>query len=277
MKKLSVLLLPLFFALCVYSVHAQVSITPTAVFLDSNSKIASMYIANPASEAVEVQLSFEFAYPDSDDDGRVSLNYDDPEAEERYSLQPYLRAFPNTFVLQPNQRQTIRLLARMPNDLPDATYWTRMRISSSQLSPPIGEVAGDVVSAQVGFQIDQVIAVLVHHGDVNTGLTIHGVETDQSEDDRLVIRTDVERSGNAPFIGSLHTRIFDTNDNLVAEKQTPLSIYFQNTRRVEFDTNGWESGQYTAEITFESSRNDVRSQHLNQIDPVTETVSVTID
>jgi len=106
MKILKAPLLTLLLSMVFLSAQAQVTISPTAVFLDRNSKVGSFYVSNPSNSAVEVRLAFEFAYPTTDDNGRVFLNYEDEEAEQNYSLEPHLRAFPTTFVLQPDQRQT---------------------------------------------------------------------------------------------------------------------------------------------------------------------------
>jgi hypothetical protein len=269
-------LLALIIAFAAQSVTAQVTISPTAVFLDKNSKVGSFYVSNPSGNAVEVRLSFEFAYPTTDEDGRIYLNYEDTAAEERFSLEPYLRAFPTTFVLQPNQRQTIRLVGRIPQNSDSGMYWTRMRVSSNQLTPPIGEVAEGQVAAQVSFQIDQVTAVLAQHGDAMTELTIHSSNA-RVEDNRLVILTDIERSGNSPFIGSVRTRILNSNNVEVDSRRSSTSVYFRNNQRVEFDTSNWPSGQYTAETTFESSRNDISSQNLIQIPDVSDRTTFRIE
>jgi len=258
------------------SAQAQVTISPTAVFLDKNSKVGSFYVSNPSNSAVEVRLGFEFAYPTTDEDGRVFLNYEDEEAQERFSLVPHLRAFPTTFVLQPNERQTIRLVGRIPQNSDPGMYWTRMRVSSNQLTPPIGEVAEGQVSAQVSFQIDQVTAVLVQHGDAQTGLEIHNTQA-SIENDRLILLSDVERTGNSPFIGSVQTRIFDSNGQEVDSRRSSTSVYFRNNQRVEFDSSNWSVGQYTAETTFESQRNDISSQNLLQIPEVSERTTFTIE
>lgn len=276
MKKLSFILLPLLFLAFTGKITAQVTISPTAVFLDKNSKVGNFYVSNPSQNAVEVRISFEFAYPSTNEEGRVSLNYNDPEAEEKFALEPHLRAFPTTFVLQPNQRQTVRLVSRLPNDSDPGMYWTRMRVSSNQLTPPIGEVADGEVSAQVSFQIDQVTAVLVQHGNATTGLNIHASEA-SIEQNRLVILTDVERMGNAPFIGSVRTRILNGRGNEVDSRRSSTSVYFRNNQRVEFDASGWPPGEYTVETIFESSRNDISSQNLLQITDVSEQTTFRIE
>ncbi|MEX2600572.1 MAG: hypothetical protein WD355_02920 [Balneolaceae bacterium] len=257
-------------------VSAQVTISPTAVFLDSNSKVGSLFVANPTSNPIEIQLGFEFAYPRTNENGSIVIYYEDEEAEEKFSLVPYLRAFPTTFTLQPNQRQTIRLLANMPADSENALYWTRMRISSSQLTPPIGEVAEGELATQVTMQIDQVIPVLVHHGETNTGLTIHDTSFVQNESQGQIF-LDVERSGNSPFIGRAVYRITDSSGSVMVDDMNSTSVYFRNNHRIQFDISDWPAGEYRAEITFESARSDIRPTFLAQIEPVSETVTFTIN
>lgn len=268
-RRLTTLLLHfIVFTAISFSLKAQVTISPTAVFLDSNSKVGSFFVSNPSNNAVEVRLSFEFAYPATDETGRVFLNYDNTEAEQLYSLQPHLRAFPTTFVLEPGARQTIRLIGRLPQTTDPGMYWTRMRVSSNQVTPPIGEVAEGQVAAQVSFQIDQVTAVLVHHGAVTTGLEIHQSQANV-EEGRLIVLTDVERTGNAPFIGSVRTQLLGLGNSQVDERRSSTSVYFRNNQRVEFDVSALSPGTYTAVTTFESSRNDISSQNLIQIPDVT--------
>lgn len=276
MKILQASLLTVLLSMVFLSAQAQVTISPTAVFLDRNSKVGSFYVSNPSNSAVEVRLAFEFAYPATDENGRVFLNYEDDEAEQRYSLAPHLRAFPTTFVLQPDQRQTIRLVGRIPQNSDPGMYWTRMRISSNQLTPPIGEVAEGEVAAQVSFQIDQVTSVLVQHGNAGTGLSIHSSNA-SINDGRLIVLTDVERTGNAPFIGSVRSRVLDANNQEVDSRRSSTSVYFRNNQRVEFDASNWPAGQYTVETIFESSRNDISSQNLIQIPDVSSRTTFTIE
>jgi hypothetical protein len=262
--------------LIVQASFAQVTISPTQVFLDPNTKVGNFYVSNPSGSAVEVRLAFEFAYPMTDENGNISFNYDDADTETQRSLVPYLRAFPTTFVLQPDQRQTIRLVGRLPNDLGDGLFWSRMRVSSSQLTPPIGEATDGGVTAQVSFQFDQVTAVFVQNGNSATGLTIHGTEASKA-DGRLTILTDVERTGNSPFLGSVRTRILDNANNVVDERRSSTSVYFRNKQRVEFDAVNLSPGTYTIETTFESQRNDISSQNLLQIPNVTDRTTVRIE
>ena len=276
MRNFIVKIIWLFLLVLPLNAVAQVTISPTAVFLDRNSKVGTFYISNPSTSTVEVRISFEFAYPATDENGRVYLRYDDEEARELFSLEPHLRAFPTTFALEPNSRQTVRLVGRLPNNSDPGLYWTRMRVSSSQLTPPIGDVSEGAVAAQVSFQIDQVTAVLVHHGNVTTGLDVHQT-TVELENNNAIIFTDVERIGNSAFIGSVTTRVTNSNGQVVDQRRSSTSVYFRNLLRVEFDTSSWAADTYSVVTIFETTRNDVSTQNLIQLPDITSRTTFTLE
>ncbi|MFU8811905.1 MAG: hypothetical protein ACNA78_03000 [Balneolaceae bacterium] len=266
------------FLLCSATALAQVSISPTSVFLDRGTGVGTMFLSNPSDAPLEVQISFEFAYPQTNEQGEIEMNYDDEEARERFSLEPFLRAFPTTFILQPNERQTVRLIGRIPSDRDDGMYWTRMRISSSQLTPPVGDATEGGIRAQVAFQINQITAVFGTKGAVETGVTIHGSERyEDSEPGRLVVLTHAERTGNAPFLGRIYSQLVNANGTVVAENQSTGTVYFENRHRTEFDISSLPSGTYTVRTTFETQRSDVSSRHLVQAPPVSSELTVQID
>lgn len=276
MKKITFILSLALISLATNKVHGQVSFSPTIVFLDNQTNVGSFFVSNPGNSAVEVRISFEFAYSQTDEYGNRSFNYDDSEAEERYSLKPYLRAFPTTFVLQPDERQTVRLVGRLPSNLNDGRYWARMRISSNQVTPPIGEVDEGQVTAQIGFQIDQVTSIYAQHGNANTGLQVHSSKA-ELQDNRAIILTDVERTGNSPFLGSFRTRLLSSNNEEIVSRRSSTTVYFRNTVRSEFDASNLPAGEYTVETTFESQRNDISSHNLLQINPIIKRTTLTIE
>ncbi|REL24079.1 hypothetical protein DYD21_19920 [Rhodohalobacter sp. SW132] len=270
-----IFLLLIFFFFQSGEAPAQVTISPTAVFLDPGSNVGSFYVSNPSETPVEVQLSFEFAYPQTDSLGNVTLNYIDEDSEDRYSLKPYIRAFPTTFMLDSGQRQTVRLIGQIPINKPDGVHWTRMRVSSSQLSPSVGETDDTLVSAQIAFQIDQVTAVFARKGATSTGLQINGTEILNS-DDKITVLTNVNRTGNAPFIGSVQNVIRNEDGEIVEQRKSSTSVYFNNHHRAIFNTENWPAGEYLIETKFISERSDIPSRNLVQSIPVSEKTHFTI-
>lgn len=254
---------------------AQVTFSPTAVFLESGSSVGTFYVSNPSDLPVEVNLSFEFAYPHSNSEGVLTLNYDDERAAEKYSLVPYLKAFPTQFRLQPNQRQTIRIAGRVPGSKDDGLHWSRMRISSKQLQNSSNEAETTAVSAQVNFQVDQVTAVFSRKGSITTGLTIHDMEVSIS-DNKLTVLTAVQRHGNSPYIGTSITRIFNSEDEAVMERKRSTSIYFHATHKSEILIDTLPKGEYYVVTEFQTNRVDIPSRHLPKSEPVSDLKQFTI-
>lgn len=255
--------------------NAQVTFSPTAVFLESGSSVGTFYVSNPSDLRVEVNLSFEFAYPHSNSDGELSLNYDDESASKKYSLVPYIKAFPTQFLLQPNQRQTIRIAGRVPGSKEDGLHWSRMRISSKQLQNSSNDAETTAVSAQVNFQVDQVTAVFSRKGSISTGLNIKDMETSVAGD-KLTVLTAVQRSGNSPYIGTSITKIFNSEDEAVIERKRSTSIYFEATHKSEILIDTLPGGEYYVVTEFQTNRVDIPSRHLPQSEPVSEVSHFTI-
>jgi len=268
MKSQITIFLYLLILFTVSTVQGQVTLSPTVIFLEPTSNVGTFYISNPSDVSLEVQLSFEFAYPQTDNKGNVYLNYDDSEASERFSLKPYVRAFPTKFMLKPFQRQTVRISGRIPGHKEDGLHWTRLRISSNQVSEPITSTENSGLNARVSLQINQITAVFAQKGSVNTALKVLGTNI-SIDNGRLSVLTDVKRTGNAPFIGSVFTRIYNEHDELVAEREAATSVYFKNTQKAEFEIDDWPDAEYYVEMEFRTERTDISSGHLIQTDPVT--------
>lgn len=138
-------------------VTAQVSIAPTSIFLDANG-IASLYITNPSDVPQEVNVDFVFGYPGNDEQGSLTMVYEDSVRAEEFGLGDRLRAFPRSFILAPLQQQTVRLQIRPDQSLPSGMYFTRVRITSNAQTPDIEQRTEEGVATQVNFRFDQVIA-----------------------------------------------------------------------------------------------------------------------
>ncbi len=56
---------------CWMHLSGQVSLLPTAVFIDESTGIASLEVINPTDQTQEVSISFSFAYLGSDLSGNL--------------------------------------------------------------------------------------------------------------------------------------------------------------------------------------------------------------
>ncbi len=257
-------------------VLAQVSIAPSTVFISDQTNIGTVYVSNRSDEPQEVSIEFAFGYPTSDENGNLIMTYDDQEAFERYAINNWVRAFPRSFVLGPRQQQTVRFQVRPQPQADDGVYWTRVKILANPQTPEI-DLATDEegIATRITFRFEQIIAAFYKKGNTTTGVNVKQVEV-RHDENRLMLLPHLQRTGNSPFIGSLTAKMYDTGGNLVKERQTTTTAYFEEIRRIELDTEGLEPGNYRVELTFETRRGDISPTDLVQAPPVTEVVNVRI-
>ena len=254
---------------------AQVTVAPSMLFIDAKSGIGNLYITNNSASPQEVSISFAFGYPDADSAGNGTMNYSDTIAAKTYSLNPIVHAFPRSFVLSAKQEQTVRLQVRTKNADKDVFLFTRVKITSNQKSADVGRKVSDSITAQISFKFDQILPVFYRKGNLSTGLTIHDVRT-VTKDNKLTVVADVERSGSAPFIGSVKAQLFSPANQEVALSEVTAAIYFRTKNKLELDLSKVVKGAHRLVVTFETKRSDVTEEDLLQSPPVTKEVTVNL-
>jgi hypothetical protein len=269
----SITVLMFFFG--VVSLYSQVALAPSALFIQGRTGIGNIYVTNPSASPQEVNVDFIFGYPGVDSVGNLTMIYQDSVAAKTYALNPFVKAYPRSFILQPKAQQTLRLQVRTNNSLRDAFLFTRIKVSSVQKSPDVEKKPTQTVSAQVSFKFEQILPVFYRKGNVNTGLTIHHVSTSLKEK-TLTVLVDAERTGTAPFIGSSRAVLYSAANTEVARFEETTSIYFQVKQRINVDVSKAGAGVYRLVLTYETKRSDVAVEDLIQAPPVTKEVTVNI-
>ncbi len=254
---------------------AQVAIAPSTVFISDQTNIGTLYVSNRSDEPQEVSIEFAFGYPSSDHDGNLIMNYEDSAAFAKHAINERIRAFPRSFVLGPRQQQTVRFQVRPQPGAEEGVYWTRVKILANPQTPEIDMPAEEGITTRITFRFEQVIAAFYRQGNATTGLNIKEVEVRQ-DNDRLILLPNLERTGNAPFIGSMFAKMYDADGNMVKERQSTTTAYFSEVRRIELDTSDIEPGDYRVELTFETRRGDISPTDLVQAPPITNVVEVTV-
>lgn len=263
------------FSADVESAKSQISIAPTAVFMSDRSPFANVIVSNGSQTAQEITIGFRFGYSVSNEEGNVSMHYD--TTGHAASFVNNVNAFPRNFVLEPGQRQTVRLAARGYGDKDDGTYWSRMNILATPLSPPVEAETGDeAVAARININFEQVIPAFFKKGSVSTGLEIEEI-TFRQEGESGIFLIDAERAGNSPYIGTAQITLRNSNGAVVREQEVTFSAYFDITRRVNLNLSDLNPGNYTAEFQFKTERRDISSGDLIRVDPFTKTKEFSIE
>ena len=255
---------------------AQVTVAPSMLFIDSKSGIGNLYISNNSAAPQEVNISFVFGYPDADSAGNPKMNYSDSISAGIYSLNPIVRAFPRSFILNAKQAQTVRLQVRTKTTVKDASFFSRVKVTSAQKTPDIEKKTTDAVTTQINFKFDQIFPVFYKKGNVSTGLIIHDISA-TSKDNKLTVITDVERTGNTPYIGSIRAELYSAANQKVALSEATASIYFRMKNKVELDLSKAAKGKHRLVLTFETKRSDIAVEDLLQAPTVTKEVTVNLE
>lgn len=259
-----------------YSVqYAQIAISPPYVLIDGRSGVGSIYITNNSDQPQEVGISFTFGYPSSDAEGNLIMNYTDTVAFKKYALDSVVRAFPRSFILPGKQQRTVRVQVKPPPGMKDGFYFTRAKILAKPQTADVTKPVAEGISTKISYNFEQIIPAYYRRGKLTTGLKIEKIIATQ-KDSILVIMAQLDRLGDAPFIGSMIANLMDAKGKVIATTKSSTTAYFNVLRRLELNIVKVTPGAYKVEVTFETKRGDMASGDLVQAQPVKELVDVLI-
>jgi P pilus assembly chaperone PapD len=241
------------------TVAQAVTVSPTAVYISAKSPSALLTLINTGARPEEIELSIGFGYPVSDSAGVLRVDIVDSAAGGEPSLTSYLRVFPRRLVLQPGQRQVIRVMVTMPAGAGDGEYWGRVLVKSRGGEPPIEQTQGDV-KMHLSLETTFATAVFYHKGDVKTGISVPTVSAKRLSDG-AELTIDLKRDGNSAFLGRVHAEMVDAAGKSVAEVEDVVAVYRALRRRfVLRSATPIAAGTYTVRYVVDTERPDLPTQ-----------------
>ncbi len=261
------------FALLSWSAIAQVSLAPTTVFADANG-IGSLFVSNGSDKAQEVNISFLFGYPGNDSEGNVVMVYDDSIRAAQSGLGDRIRTFPRSFILEPGQQQTVRFQIRPDRSKPAGTYFTRVKVLSSEQTPAVEDVATDGISAQVSFNLEQVISAFYKTGETSTGLKFSKLEAEKKENS-ILVNSEFNVLGNSPYLGSFQGIVRSPDGKELGRQEQTLALYYEGIRTYNIPVpEDLPSGTYEVELTFQTERSDISTSDLVFAEPIVKKITI---
>lgn len=250
---------------------AAVTVSPTALFIDARSPTGTLTLYNGGTLPEEIEVSFGFGYPVSDASGAIQVEIRDSAAAGEPSITPYLRAFPRRLVLQPGQRQTLRILVQAPAALAAGEYWGRVLVKSRGGQPPIEQTQGDV---RVALNLETVMApaVLFRKGELTTGVAVRAADA-RATPEGVQLTLDLERQGGAAWLGRVVARLVGPDGATLAEAEDAVALYRALRRRfvLPIPAGGLRPGS-RVEYTVDNERPDLPPTGPLKAPPVTGTV-----
>jgi P pilus assembly chaperone PapD len=249
-----------------------VSVSPTALYIDSRTRTGVMTLHNPGSLPEEITIGFAFGYPISDANGLVSVQLLNAAPAGEPSAAEWMRVFPRRLVLQPGQRQVIRVMVQPPADLPDGEYWARIIISSRGGQPPIEQTDGNV-SLQLNVETVLVMAANYRQGAVSAGVEITGASAEWGEDG-VTLELDMNRTGNAAALGRVLVDLLDARGSVVASTYEDIAVYRTMRRRLSLPVPENVAGLLSVRIRIVPEREDLPASSILRFAPVIHTLAV---
>jgi P pilus assembly chaperone PapD len=252
-----------------------VVVAPHAVFVDARTRSASVTLYNPGTEPAEVSISSFFGYPVTDSLGQFMLAQPDSVLPSMPSAAGWIEAFPRRMTIAPLQRQTVRLLARPPQGLPDGEYWSRLVISAKGGSLPVtGVDSASNISIGLALELRTIIPLIYRKGKLETGIAVSHLRATHVGDS-VVVRARLERTGSSAYLGTARGSLVDEKGATMASFERPIAIYYDADPAFTLPAPA-QPGRYELRLDLLTERTDITPEQLLRAPPVRDSVVVTL-
>jgi hypothetical protein len=263
--KNSILLFAILFSINTYS---QVIISPHILYTDTKDRFGTFYVQNESNQIYEVDISFIFGYPVTDSVGNATMKYIEDPDSTLPSIINWIKAFPRKFLLNPKQRQVVRMAVSSPSNIKAGTYWSRIVTSATPQSIPT-DTLGEGVRAQIKFVLNQITTFLYRVDPTTTGIEVKDFNT-EIDSSNLNIYAQLVRIGNSPFFGTVTVVVSNNKAEIILEEEQDLSNYFELVKKFRFPIEKFTPGEYKIELTITSNeKKDFPESRLQPILPIT--------
>ncbi len=250
----------------IQSALAAISVTPKFLFLDPTKRSVAINITNNGNEDDELWVEASFGYVVSDDTGGIHVIFDSSNSVLN-SAASWIRAYPQRFVLGPDETQIVRLVVSPPAGLAPGEYWARVNISSKPRKPAVG-VRGTRFGS--GILLVSQVGVAFHYrvGDLTTGVQLTDLKTTNT-DSTTDVKMTLTKTGNASFWGVRVIRLVNESGKIVYTSTKELVVYKSMTLRERISKRKVPPGSYKIETDFlTGNRKDIESNNLIQAPPL---------
>ncbi len=272
MKKITILTIVLLISSLT---RAQVIVAPTILFMSDQSRFGTFVVMNRSNTPQEISISFRFGFPESDSSGNIRMQYDDSLMAEKHSCQPWVKGFPQKFVVNPGQQQVVRLLVTPPQSISDGEYWTRLVTSSTPQAKTIDTVRTGI-TANITFVLEQVTTIIYRKGALSTVVDLPGIEMKQ-DSVSMNLLAHVSREGNSPFFGKISAEIQDRAGNKIFSEEQVVAVYRDNmVFKFSVPLSKLPAGSYVVDVKLTSDRTDIPADDLLKTAAVEKTLNFAI-
>jgi P pilus assembly chaperone PapD len=204
-------------------------ITPKRVVFENNKRSEDLNLANIGKDSASYVISF--IQLRMKENGSVE-KIDQPDSGQLFA-EPYLRIFPRTVTLAPNEAQTIKLQVRRNSNMQTGEYRSHLYFRAVPREKPLGEKTENQDSA-LSVKLTPIygisIPVIVRVGESDTQVQLEDVAL--QTDSLPALRMTFNRKGNMSVYGDLTVNHISKQGKVTQVGIAKgLAVYVPNQRR----------------------------------------------
>jgi hypothetical protein len=257
-----------FLLLNTVSIISQVGVFPQAVFLDMKNKSTNLTIFNSSEQSKEVTIDLKYGYPGYDSLGNTITILGDslPEADT-YSAIKYIKYFPKKLILKPKEEQVIKFMVSNVGTAKDGLYFGRVFVISKDVEKQIDSINTNNIQANIVVKYSLISAIFFQKGknDCFVKASYNKVYMDSAY---LNLMIDFDRSGTAPFLGSVEISIYDLDGNKIHEKRETTPIYFSSSKLFIIEKSKFKSSKYKVDLVLTNEHKEIPDDFKVPFTPV---------
>jgi P pilus assembly chaperone PapD len=205
-----------------------ISIAPTRIVMDGNSRIATVYLSNKG----DTDATFRVMLRDKHmlESGQI-VDLGDEELETN-SAKPYIRYSPRRVVIPPRGNQTIRLKLRNPSEgaLPRGEYRTHLVFQSIPMNMPSANEDHIQATAIIETSIPVIVRRLAPEAVVE--LSEAWVDTTDNNESTPTLNINLVRNGQRSIYGDVNVFLKQASgDPEQVAVISGLAVYFPTPQR----------------------------------------------
>ncbi|MDB5190562.1 MAG: molecular chaperone [Segetibacter sp.] len=195
-----------FVFLNVLSFHAQAQgdllVMPKRVLFEGNKRSENLNLSNIGKDSATFMISF--IQVRMKEDG-VFETITQPDSGQNFA-DPFLRIFPRTVTLAPNEAQTVKVQLTKQGEMKPGEYRSHLYLRAVPKVQPLGDTKPDDASG-ISVKIVPVfglsIPVIARSGETKAAVKISNVALNVEQDTLTVLRMTLNRTGNMSVYGDI--------------------------------------------------------------------------
>jgi hypothetical protein len=229
----------LFFSSGEVNAQGNLLITPRRAVFEGSKKSLDLNLANTGRDTATYAISL-IQIRMKEDGGFETIT--EPDADQRFADR-YVRFFPRSVTLGPNEAQVVKLQLVRGNELTQGEYRSHFYFRSVRKINPLGEedVAKDTstISVKLTPIFGITIPVIIRVGESTTKVTLSGLALDNRNDTIPKLTLVFNRTGNMSVYGDLAVyHISSQGKTTRVSSANGVAVYSPNiTRRFQVKLN----------------------------------------